>query len=67
MEEEGEADILDLQGGVERQRMDWKERGAEEGVEENLCGVEEKGQLQKIWRQNGLVWMQLQIEVGYLE
>ena len=66
MEEEGEADILDLQVGVERQRRDWKERWAEEEVEENLCGGEEKGQLQKIWRQNGLVWI-LQIEVGYLE
>ena len=66
MEEEGEAYILDLQVGVERQRMDWKERWAGEEVEEKLSGVEEKGQLQKIWRQNGLVWI-LQIEVGYLE
>ena len=58
-EEEGEADMPDFQEGVVSQRMDWKDKGVEVEVEEdNLCGVEEKEQLlQKILRQNGLVWM----------
>ena len=47
--------------------MDWRERGEEvEEVEENLCGVEEKGELLHKILKNGLVWM-LQIKAEFFE